>query len=137
MFDKINKTTKALEKALDASWMRNEAIAQNIANIDTPGYKRKDVKFEEYLSQALEGGSIRGRTTHERHIPVGKKDIDDVEIKAGQDNSSLSMRLDGNNVDIDVEMAQLAKNSIKYQVLTQSLNTEYKRIKSVIYEGRR
>ena len=46
-----------LEKASDASWTRNSVISNNIANVDTPGYKRKDIRFEEYLQGAVSGGS--------------------------------------------------------------------------------
>jgi len=67
---------------------------------------------------------------------VGIADIDSVEPTVTQDNTTLSMRLDGNNVDIDTEMASMAKNTIKYNVMIQSLNTEFRRIKSAIKEGR-
>ena len=137
MFERIIGGSKAIEKALDASWQRNDIIAQNISNVDTPNYKRNTVHFEEYLSQAIDGRGIRGRRTHARHIPVGRQNIDSVDIKVTKDNSSLSMRLDGNNVDIDNEMADMAKNSIKYNVLIQRLSSSYRRMKSVIGEGRR
>lgn len=136
MFERINNNTRMLERALDASWLRNEAIAQNIANVDTPGYKRKTVEFESYLNSALEEARIKGRRTHKKHLPVGIADIDSVEPTVTQDNTTLSMRLDGNNVDIDTEMASMAKNTIKYNVMIQSLNTEFRRIKSAIKEGR-
>lgn len=137
MFEKLTGRTKLLEKALDAAWLRNEAITQNIANADTPGYKRKTVKFEEYLSQAVEGDGFTGIKSDKHHISVGKANIDDIDAKVTQDNKSTSMRLDGNNVDIDSEMADMAKNTIKYNVLIQSMNASFRRIKSVINEGRR
>jgi len=137
MLEKLTQNSRILEKALDASWQRNEAIAQNIANVDTPGYKRKTVEFEEYLSEAMDSSRIQGFRTHKRHIPIGKGNIDGVDIKVTQDNKSLSYRLDGNNVDIDNEMASMAKNTIKYNTLIQSLNTGFKRLKYVISEGRR
>lgn len=137
MIDKITgKTTKVLEKALDASWLRNEVISQNIANVDTPGYKRKTVAFEEHLSQAMDT-HLKGRRTDSRHLPIGKRNISEIAVNVKQDNKSLSMRLDGNNVDIDNEMASMAKNTIKYNVLIQSINEGFRRIKSVISEGRR
>lgn len=137
MFEKITGNLKILEKSLDAAWLRNEAISQNIANVDTPGYKRKSVSFEEALNQAMDGSSFKGNTTDRRHIPIGGSSIDSVGIKIDQDNQSLSMRLDGNNVDIDTEMASMAKNSIKYNTLIQSFNHGIRKIKSVISEGRR
>jgi len=137
MLERILSRTKTLEKTLDAAWMRNDAISQNIANIDTPGYKRKKVAFEEYLNEALENGGIKGFRTDRRHIPIGESNIDDIEATVSEDGSSLDMRLDGNNVDIDNEMASLAKNSIRYNTLIQSLSSEFRRVKSAISEGRR
>lgn len=137
MLEKLTNNSKVLEKSLDAAWLRNEAISQNIANVDTPRYKRKTVGFEEYLNEAMESSKIKGFRTDPRHFPVGQRNIDDIEIKVSEDNKSLSMRLDGNNVDIDNEMASMAKNTIKYNVLIQRLNEGFKRIKSVISEGGR
>ncbi|MGI6778750.1 MAG: flagellar basal body rod protein FlgB [Acetivibrionales bacterium] len=137
MIDKLTgNTTKILEKALDASWLRNETVSQNIANVDTPGYKRKTVTFEEHLAQEI-STQLTGRRTDRRHIPIGKKSIEDVPINVTQDNKSLSMRLDGNNVDIENEMASMAKNSIKYNFLIQTISGGFNRIKSAISEGRR
>lgn len=122
MLDKILGGKKIIHKALDAAWTRNEAIAQNIANVDTPGYKRKTVSFEEELRQAMEKKDFK------------KSDADKIDIRVTEDNKSLSMRLDGNNVDIDSEMAQLAKNTIKYNALIQLAG--YSKIKMVIKEGK-
>lgn len=137
MSDKITNDYRILEKSLDAAWLRNEAISQNIANVDTPGYKKKTVAFEEYLKGALDNSSFKGNMTDKRHIPIGGNDIDSIDIKITQDNKDLSVRLDGNNVDIESEMASLAKNDIKYNTLVQSLSTAYNRLRSVISEGRK
>ena len=137
MFDKLTSNYKVLEKALDAAWLRNEVISQNIANVDTPNYKKKTVAFEDYLNDAMNDSSFKGFTTDKRHIQIGGGSIDSVNIKVTQDNKDTSYRLDGNNVDIESEMASQAKNDIKYNTLIQSLNTGYKRIKSVISEGRK
>ena len=137
MFDKLTSNYRVLEKALDAAWLRNEAISQNIANVDTPNYKKKTVAFEEYLNDAMDGKGFKGFTTDRRHIQIGGDSIDSVDIKVTKDNKDTSYRLDGNNVDIESEMASQAKNDIKYNTLIQSLNTGYKRIKSVISEGRK
>ncbi len=135
MIDKLLSNTNVIQKSLDAAWSRNEIISQNIANVDTPGYKRKDVAFEEYLINSKK--RITGNRTDVRHIPISPSDIDSVEPTVTQDYSKLSMRIDGNNVDIDTEMADLAKNSIKFNALTQMLNGSFSKIKSVISEGRK
>jgi len=137
VLDKIHGRTKVLEKSLDAAWLRNEVISQNIANVDTPNYKRKTVKFEEYLDKAMGSSSFKGIKTDKRHISIGSGSVDDADIKVSEDYRNDSIRLDGNNVDIESEMAEMAKNTIKYNTLIQSLNASFRRIKSVISEGRK
>lgn len=123
-----------LERALDASWARNEAISDNIANVDTPGYKRKDVNFEEYLKAAMQKDSIAGIVANSKHIPTGN-DIN-TKLRTTTDYSSTSMRLDGNNVDIDAEMTELAKNQILYNTYATIMNKDFAMLKSAIKEGR-
>lgn len=85
-----------LNKAASASWKRNEVIANNIANVDTPGYKRKDVQFETFLMSALTGDSSLDKR-------VSNIRLDSLNPQVYTDYSNLSYRLDGNNVDIDTE----------------------------------
>jgi flagellar basal-body rod protein FlgB len=122
MLDKILNSKNIIHKALDATWERNEVISQNIANVDTPGYKRKTVSFEEELREAMESKDFK------------KSDVDRIEIKVTVENRNLSMRLDGNNVDIDSEMAALAKNTIQYNTFTQMAGNS--KIKMVLKEGK-
>ena len=137
MLERIGQRGRLLEKALDASWLRNETISQNMANEDTPGYKRKVVSFEKYLDSAVADRKIPLRRTDPRHIDPALANDDPTEIKVETDNESTSVRLDGNNVDIDNEAASMAKNTIKYNVLIQTLNAGYGKVKSAISEGRR
>jgi flagellar basal-body rod protein FlgB len=114
-----------LNKAASASWKRNEVIANNIANVDTPGYKRKDVQFQSYLQSALLGdNSLDSR--------IADANMDQLEATVYTDNASLSYRMDGNNVDIDTESAKLAENQIRYQALLESMTQEFSRIKAVL-----
>ncbi len=136
MFDKITNHLQLREKALDAAWIRNEVISQNIANVDTPGYKRSTVAFEEYLESASKKNGFRGNTTSSRHLQIGKNS-DKAKIRISEDKRNLSTRLDGNNVEIETEMASLAKNEIRYNALVQSISGSYQRIKSAISEGKR
>lgn len=136
MIQKLYQNTNYLEKSLDASVTRNDIIAQNLANIDTPEYKRKDVAFEQYLIESLDKSSLEGNLTDKRHIAIKSKDISKIQPTITQDNSSTSMRIDGNNVDVDSEMAYLAKNTIKYNALVQMINSSYSKIKNVISGGR-
>jgi len=125
-----------MEKALDASLARNDTISQNLANIDTPNYKRKDVAFEQYLNDSLNKTNLEGNLTDKRHIAINSKDIDKIQPTATDGNSDVSMRIDGNNVDVDSEMAYLAKNTIKYNTLIQLINSNFSKIKNVIREGK-
>lgn len=114
-----------LDKAADASWARNTVLTNNIANVDTPNYKRKDVQFESYLMAALAGGE----SLDER---VGQADLFALNSTTYTDYSMSSYRMDGNNVDIDTEEAEFAKNQLRYYTLNDSLTQEFSRIKSVL-----
>lgn len=114
-----------LNSAANASQARGEVIANNIANVDTPNYKRQDVQFESYLMSALAGDN----SLDER---VADVNLSSLEPTVYTDGSSLSYRLDGNNVDIDTEEAYLADNQIRYATLLDSMSQEFNRIKTVL-----
>ncbi|EMS71178.1 flagellar basal body rod protein FlgB [Ruminiclostridium cellobioparum] len=136
MIQNLYGKSSVLEKSLNAAWARNDVISQNLANVDTPEYKRKDIAFEEFLNDSMGKTSLEGNLTDKRHIPINSGNVEKIEPALVEDNSDSSMRIDGNNVDIDSEMANLAKNQIKYNALIQMINGSYSRIKSVISEGR-
>lgn len=114
-----------LEKAADASWTRNSLISNNIANVDTPGYKRKEIHFEDYLLNAVSDGDSLDDD-------IANVDLDTLTATTYTDYGTVSYRLDGNNVDIDTENAELAKNQIKYYTMLDSITQEFSRLKSVI-----
>lgn len=116
-----------LDKAADAAWMRNETIANNIANASTPGYKRNEVSFESTLERALQA---TGETTLSGKVK--NIDLSDVRMDVYEDAKNFSYRLDGNNVDPDTENIALAENQIKYQALIDSINQEFANLKMVI-----
>lgn len=122
-FDYIN----VLDRAADAAWQRNEAISNNIANVDTPGYKRQDVAFESVLQQAL--GNNRYESMDDK---VGNVDLSRLRGRAYLDYANYSYRLDGNNVDIENENVMLAENQLKYQGLISSINQEFTNLKTVM-----
>lgn len=131
-----NRTLLALGKALDGSSQRQKAIAHNIANINTPNYKKINVSFQDQLQAALGNSQkISLSRTNERHIQ-SKPKLSDVEPIISRDNST-SMRPDKNNVDIDQEMTQLAENTIYYYTLISQLNKRISHLKHIISEGRR
>ncbi len=114
-----------LDKAADASWLRNELLSDNVANVSTPDYKRKDIEFQTYLAKELEGDGTLDQK-------VAETDLNSLEASVYTDQSSLSYRLDGNNVDIDTESVKLAENQIRYYALMDSMTQEFSRIKSVL-----
>lgn len=122
-FDYIN----VLDRAADAAWQRNEAISNNIANVDTPGYKRQDVAFESVLQQAL--GNNRYESMDDK---VANVDLSRLRGRAYLDYANYSYRLDGNNVDIENENVMLAENQLKYQGLISSINQEFTNLKTVM-----
>ncbi len=132
MISKMFNNTSILEKAVDASWLRNEAIANNLANVDTPGYKRQDVAFENFLTEALEQKKVSGNRTHEKHIPIGLKDVNNIPIQLKEDAKGNTMRIDKNNVDIDAEMALLSKNNIYYNAVVQQLSNKLSSVRNTI-----
>lgn len=127
VFDYIN----VLNKAADGAWKRNEAIANNIANIDTPGYKRQDVSFQAELRHALKASKYTSLDTKVRELNEGNR-LSHIEPRGYTDYADYSYRIDGNNVDVDNENVELASNQIVYQALVQSINSEFQDIRAVL-----
>lgn len=123
VFDYVN----VLQKAADASALRNEVLSNNIANVDTPGYKRQDVDFETQLRRALR--STRFKSVDAR---VGNINLSELNARVYTDSPGYSYRLDGNNVDIDTEGTEIAANQIKYNGLSTSWNQEFANLKLVL-----
>ena len=122
-FDYINLLTKAA----DASWKRETVISNNIANVNTPGYKRKDLNFQGVLTEEL------GRCKHESlDSKVSDVDLSRLDPQIYVDSANYSYRMDGNNVDIDTENVELASDQIRYEGLTDCINSEFERMKAVI-----
>ncbi len=107
--------------------MRNTVLNNNLANVSTPDFKRSDITFEEYLKKELSSG-INVRMDK----AVANVNLDNLKTTTYIDQKELSYRLDGNNVDVDVEEANLAQNSIRYYTLLDSMTQEFARIKMVL-----
>ena len=120
---------KVLDKAADAAWLRNEAIANNIANAATPLYKREDVDFESQLRTAM--GSSRYESMDAKVSRLNRH-LRELEPTTYTDSMSYSYRLDGNNVDIDTENVELASEQLRYQTEIQSVTMDFTRLKTVI-----
>ncbi|HHX59575.1 MAG TPA: flagellar basal body rod protein FlgB [Epulopiscium sp.] len=110
-----------MNKAIESSWKRQELLSTNIANKDTPGYKRKDINFEKVLTAEFE------KTGNMHEVNINK-----LYGEIMSPYSDFQQRLDGSNVDIDWEMAEVAKNKIKYDALVTQTSRQLQRIESVI-----
>lgn len=122
-------TMQLLKLGLDASTLKGQVIANNMSNINTANYKRSYVTFEENLSTEIDKISLK--TTREEHLGG---DNNDSLISIEQDYS-ISMRTDGNNVDLDVEKVNQATNSLMYNALITQANSKLSMTKSVINGG--
>ena len=127
-----NQTHVLLNKAMDVGTLRNDVIADNIANVDTPGFKRREVIFEEKMKKALEGTTVQLglNLTNSRHIQIEGSIPDfEPEVRVLED---LTFRNDENNVDIDNEMAKMTKNKINYDAVSRSMSNEIRLLRMAI-----
>lgn len=139
LFPKIMGT---LEQSVQAATLRHQVIANNIANVNVPGFQASQVSFEEQLKAALAGDKpaefeLQGLTADERHIPFGGEAVATPVQPVVEPNLTGVMRQDGNNVDLETEMAKLAANQLWYQSLVRSMSDEFSRLRTVINDGRR
>ena len=114
-----------LDKAADASMVRQEVINNNLANSSTPDYKRQDVKFELFLQKELTGKETLDKK-------VANVNLSKLNSSIYTDCKDLSYRYDGNNVDIDVEQAYSTENQVRYYMLLESMTQEFNRLKAVL-----
>lgn len=124
-------TINTLEQSLDYASTKNKVISNNIANVDTPFFKAGDVVFKNNLNNAMEKG-LALRQTHSKHIPNSKLSQSHQTIVKNQ----TSYNNNGNNVDIDVEMAELAKNQIYYRSMVDRLNGKFSTLQMVVRGGK-
>lgn len=115
-----------MDKAADAAWIRNDCINNNLANVNTPGYKREDVDFKGQLKQAM--GRFHYMTTDEKVANLTKTDLQPLSYI---DYGGYSYRMDENNVDIDVENAYLAENQIYYNGLIMAITNDFSDLRTV------
>ena len=124
-----------LGRGLAAANLRQEVISNNIANVNTPNFKKSDVVFEELLAKEIgmdDSGRLPLVRTHDRHLPVGMIGGAKASI---QEDDTTTMRVDNNNVDIDIEMASLAKNQLYYNAMATELGGYVNKLKNVITSG--
>ena len=137
MFASLTETAtfNMLYKGLDVSALRQKIISNNIANVNTPKFKRQIVTFEDEMVKAFDGKiDLIGKRTDDRHIPIAESTYLDVRPTVITDRMHV-MRNDKNNVDIDVEMSDLTKNTMTYQIQTTRLTALFASLNEVITRG--
>jgi flagellar basal-body rod protein FlgB len=132
------KTQDLLERGLNNAVYKRKIIADNIANVDVPHFKRSEVLFEAELKRALESedyqkkDAVPTKVTNEKHLEFFKPlNYKDVNSKANIDYLSI-MRADGNNVDIEKEVTESSHNQMTYSILAERLNQNYKLLNIVM-----
>ncbi|GHV07879.1 flagellar basal body rod protein FlgB [Clostridia bacterium] len=142
MLSRLFNHANLMQKSLDVTWLKMEINSQNIANADTPGYDAKRVEFEDALLAAMDGSAaakagtaFKAKVTNPKHFDFSGEDpaVDPrkVEPRVVTDEYYV-MRMDDNNVDIDKEMVDMAKNTIQYNALITKTNKEFARLKTAI-----
>lgn len=117
-------TYDLLKTALDVSSLRQKTISSNISNVNTPGYKTNKVVFEKYLNESKNSKTLK--RTHNNHL------ASQSEQTIVQKENKFSVRDNGNNVDIDYEMAALSANNIYYDSVISQLNAKFSMLRTVI-----
>ena len=126
LFDQNHLST--LKKAVGVYAQRHQVTAENIANVETHGYRTKELKFEEYLDGA--GRRLQGYKTHANHLSLGRRDMATAQ---GETQESETFFDNGvNNVDIDKEMTTLATNDLSYRLATRLLSMRYQVLRGAI-----
>ncbi|MBN2312757.1 MAG: flagellar basal body rod protein FlgB [Sedimentisphaerales bacterium] len=115
--DKSSSTVDLLAAAMQAEALRQKAIANNIANLETPGYRRVDVKFEELLVKAMDS--------------EGRVDVSNVKPVLYQPKNTL-VKANGNDVNYETEVGHMVKNSLRYETLARLLAKKVRGIDKII-----
>jgi flagellar basal-body rod protein FlgB len=118
----------ALKQALNVYAQRHRVVAENIANVETPGYAAQEYRFEEYLARA--DGRLAGTRTHPAHLPVGKRELTDVQGQRCRQGSGFDNGT--NDVNIDQEMAGLVTTDLAYRLATRLLSMKYRLLHGAI-----
>ncbi len=128
-----NQTPSVLKKALDFQSQRHLLVSSNISNMDTPGYKAKDVNFEGQLRQAIgTSGELKMKTTNGKHIGPGNSAVKNMSPDVFEEQDAA--KSNGNNVNLDKEMMKLAENQIAYNATTQLMGKRASTIRAAITE---
>ncbi len=131
----FGRTVDILHRSMDISLLRRDVIANNLANSDTPNFKKTSVSYEQFLKRALDSERVKapeGRYTDEKHIPFYRPtDYRDVKPRRVLDYLTTA-KSNGNNVDPEVETMDALNNQLLYQVMTQAVSHQFQMVNLVL-----
>jgi flagellar basal-body rod protein FlgB len=119
-----------LKKALVVYSERHRVVSENVANVETAGYRAREYKFEELLSTASGPGRLAGARTDPHHLPVGRREAELTDGQVAEQESDVDNGV--NNVDVDREMAELATTDLSYRLATRVLSMKYRILREAV-----
>lgn len=132
LIDRVfDKTFLGLQKTLDLTYKRQEALTANIANAETPAYRARDLNFAGELERAFSSQAGEMKKTNSRHLDVNNE----AGVAHLTTDYSGATKADGNNVDIDIQMGKLARNSGRYSLAAELVRKKLTIIKNAIRSG--
>lgn len=126
----IDPLFEKFERAMDVMSRRQQLLASNVGNLDTPGYKTVDVNFNEALRVAVEEAGSPGGSATRRGGAADQPGFDPRQIEG------LALRPDGNNVSLDREMAEMAATRHRYEVAAMVVRSRLRQLRAAILDGR-
>ena len=118
-----------LKTALTVYTRRHRVVSENIANVETVGYRAQEYRFEDMLRRA--GGSgLRGVSSHPGHLPIGKRGIEETQGEVAAQNSGHDNGI--NDVNVDSEMTSLATTELSYRLATRMLSMKYSQLREAV-----
>lgn len=134
----FNNTIKTLEKSLDIRARKHEVIISNIANVDTPNYKAFELIVEDELANMESNKNLNNLIkTHPLHLSAESQNDNNFTTSRLQLSEEVSLRGDGNTVNMEKEMAELAENNIMYRTSANILSQKLQSIIRAIYMGKK
>ena len=130
-----DRTIAVLQKSLDLRSQKQQVIAGNIANAETPGYAARKLTFEDSLRLAIKTPEMTGNKTNAKHFPIGPSGISGVQGTITRKNDAVAFG-DGNSVSVEDEMLDLAENQLLYEAGSQILKKKFSMLKFAVSDGR-
>ncbi len=130
-----DRTIAVLQKSLDLRSQKQQVIAGNIANAETPGYAARKLTFEDSLRRAIKTPEMTGNKTNAKHFPIGPSGISGVQGTITRKNDAVAFG-DGNSVSVEDEMLDLAENQLLYEAGSQILKKKFSMLKFAVSDGR-